>query len=264
MPLELTIAALRRVRIGILVRVISVSALVAAVVAFYPSVKGDASLDKSFGDLPDVVRSFLGSNSIITPVGYLASRVFAWLVPAVLIALMVGRGAAAIAGEEENHTLNLVLALPVSRRSVLLQRLLAMLTELVIVLFAVWLPLVALSGVSDITIGIGYQTAAVVSAGVLALAFGALALAAGAATGSRAFALGIGSALAGAGYVIETIARVVSSLRPLRPLTVWRWYDNKQPLTDGIDPVGMSVLIVLSVIVLVGGWLLFERRDVRE
>jgi ABC-type transport system involved in multi-copper enzyme maturation permease subunit len=60
------------------------------------------------------------------------------------------------------------------------------------------------------------------------------------------------------------LSKVVEALRPLRPFTVWRWYDGHQPLTDGIDPVGMSVLIVLAVIFIVIGTITFERRDVRE
>lgn len=265
MQVELARAALRRGRIGVIVRVVSVAALVAAVVAFYPSIKSDVSLDESFGKLPDVVRAFLGSNSIITPVGYLTSRLFGWILPFVLISFMVARGAAAIAGEEESHTLNLVLAYPVKRRSAVLQRLAAMVIELIVVSsIGIWVPLVALSGVSDINIGVGYETAAIVEVSVLALAFGALALAVGAATGSRAFALGFGSGLAVTGYVVSTLARVVDSLKPLRPFTVWRWYDGHQPLTDGIDPADTSVLIVLAVIVVVIGIVAFEWRDVRE
>jgi ABC-2 type transport system permease protein len=262
---ELTRAALRRGRVGVVVRVLSVAALVAAVVSFYPSIKGDVSLDKSFGELPDAVRAFLGSNSIISPVGYLTSRLFAWIIPFVLISLMVGRGAAAVAGEEESHTLNLVLAHPVQRRSAVLQRLAAMVGELIVVsALGVWVPLVALSGVSDINIGVGYETAAVVEVSVLALAFGALALAVGASTGRRSIALGFGSGLAVTGYVVSTLSRVVDALKPLRPVTVWRWYDGHQPLTDGIDVADTGVLILLSMIVVAIGIVLFERRDVRE
>lgn len=264
MQLELTRAALRRGRVGVIVRSLSLAALVAAVVAFYPSIKGDVSLDESIRDLPEAVRAFLGSASIISPVGYLTSRVFAWLVPFVLISFTVSRGAAAIAGEEEQHTLNLVLAYPVARRSALLQRLSAMTIELAVVALAVWVPLVALTGVSDIDIGIGYQTAAVVEMSVLALTYGAIALAVGAATGKRSFALGFGTGVAAVGYVISTLARVVDVLKPLRPITIWHWYDGHQPLTDGLDVVDTGLLILLAVVAVVVGIVLLDRRDVRE
>ncbi|MEY2434125.1 MAG: beta-exotoxin transport system permease protein [Acidimicrobiaceae bacterium] len=264
MQVELAVAALRRRRAGLVVWVASLASLVAVIVAFYPSIKGDLSLDESFSKLPDTVRAFLGSNSIISPVGYLTSRLFGWVVPALLIAFMIGRGTAAIAGEEEQHTLNLVLAYPVARRSAVAQRLAAMCLELVLLAAILWLTLVLISPVSQIDIGIAYETAAVVQCAMLALTFGVLALAIGAATGRRSSALGIASGLAVVGYIVDSLSRVVQALRPLRPFTVWRWYDGHQPLTDGIDPVGMSVLIVLAVIAVVVGIFTFERRDVRE
>jgi ABC-2 type transport system permease protein len=264
MQVELGVAAARRRRTGLLIWAVSLAALVAVVVAFYPSIKGDLSLDDSFSKLPDTVRAFLGSNSIITPVGYLTSRLFGWLVPACLIAFTIGRGTAAIAGEEEQHTLNLTLSYPVARRSAILQRLAAMTLELLVLAAASWLALVLLAPVSKIDIGVGYETAAVVQAAMLALTFGAFALALGAATGKRSMALGLASGVAVVGYIIDSLARVVEVLRPLRPFTVWRWYDGHQPLSDGLDGVGMAVLILLAVICVVAAIVLFERRDVRE
>jgi ABC-2 type transport system permease protein len=261
---ELAVAAIRRRRTGLVVWALSLAALVAAVVAFFPSIKGDLSLDKSFSELPDTVRAFLGSDSIVSPVGYLTSRLFGWLLPASLIAFTIGRGTATIAGEEEQHTLNLTLSYPVTRRSTVAQRLAAMTVELVLLTAAVWLPLVLLSSPSDITIDVVHQTAAVVEVSVLAFTFGALALGIGAATGKRALALGISSGWAAAGYVIDSLSRAVTGLRPLRPITLWNWYDREQPLTNGIDPLGTSVLILLAVIAVVVGIVMFERRDVRE
>jgi ABC-2 type transport system permease protein len=261
---ELAVAAMRRRRTGLVVWASSLSALVALVVAFYPSIKGDLSLDESFGKLPDTVRAFLGSNSIVSPVGYLTSRLFGWLLPALLIAFAVGRGAAAIAGEEEQHTLNLVLSYPVARRSAALQRLVAMVIEVVALAAVTWLTLVIIAPLSSIHISLGNESAAIVHTAMLALAFGALALAIGAATGRRSLALGIPSGIAVVGYIVDSLSRVVEALRPLRPFTVWRWYDGHQPLASGVDLVGMAVLVALAAVVVVVGLALFEQRDVRE
>src|SRR5258706_6080459 len=99
---------------------------------------------------------------------------------------------------------------------------------------------------------------------VLAATFGAAALAIGAWTGKRSLASGITSGVAAAGYIIDSLARAVDALKPFRPFTVWRWYSDHQPLTDGFDPVGMAVLILLSVTLVVLGLMRFERRDIRE
>lgn len=264
MRVELAGAAVRRKRVNLGVWASIVAALVAMIVAFYPSIKGDLSLENTFADFPEALRAFIGTNSLVSPVGYLTGRLFAFILPGMLIGFMIGRGTAAISGEEEQHTLNLVLSYPVARRSAVLQRLVAMTAELLVLSFAAWLPLVVLSGPSGLDIGVAYNTAAVVQATIVGLTFGALALAVGAATGKRSLATGVASGVAVLGYVIESLARVVDGLRPLRPFTVWRWYDEHQPLTDGIDLVGMSVLILLAVISVVLGIVAFERRDVRE
>jgi ABC-2 type transport system permease protein len=103
-----------------------------------------------------------------------------------------------------------------------------------------------------------------VEVALLAFAFGAFALGMGAATGRRSTTLGVVSGFAAIGYLIDSLSRAVDGLRPLRPLTVWRWYDGHQPLAEGFDPVGMAVLLALSVAAIAIGIVLFERRDVRE
>ena len=261
---ELAIAAMRRRRVNLIVWASITASLVAIIVAFYPSIKGDQSLDKTFADLPEGVRALFGTNSLISPVGYLTGRLFALFLPGTLIGFTIGRGSAAVAGEEEQHTLNLTLAYPVTRRSVVLQRLTAMVAELLALTTVAWLTLIALSGPSGLDISIWLETAAIIEAAVLAATFGIGALAIGAWTGKRGLATGISSGIAVAGYLIDSLSKVVHALEPLRPFTVWRWYDGHQPLIDGIDPVGMGVLIVLAVIVVVIGTAVFERRDVRE
>ena len=264
MPVELAIAAVRRRRVNLIVWASITAAFVAIIVAFYPSIKGDESFDKLLDDFPEAVRALFGTESFISPVGYLTGRLFALFLPGILIGFTIGRGSAAVAGEEEQHTLNLTLSYPVTRRSVVFQRTAAMLAELLVLTAAAWLTLVALSGPSGLDIGVWYETAAIVEAAALAATFGLGALAIGAWTGKRGLATGIASGVAVAGYLIDSLSKVVDALEPFRPFTVWRWYSEQQPLSEGIDPVGLSVLILLSVTMVVAGTALFERRDVRE
>ena len=191
MQTELAITAMRRRRVNLIVWASIIASLVAIIVAFYPSIKGDQSLDKTFADFPEAVRAFLGTNSLVSPVGYLTGRLFASILPGTLIAFTIGRGSAAVAGEEEQHTLNLTLAYPVTRRSLVVQRLTAMVAELLVLTAAAWLTLIALSGPSGLDIGVGHETAAVIEAAVLAATFGIAALAIGAGTGKPGLATGI-------------------------------------------------------------------------
>ena len=62
MPVELAVAAMRRKRVNLIVWASITASLVAIIVAFYPSIKGDASLDKTFADFPETVRALFGTN----------------------------------------------------------------------------------------------------------------------------------------------------------------------------------------------------------
>ena len=57
------------------------------------------------------------------------------------------------------------------------------------------------------------------------------------------------------------LAEVISWLRPLRPLSLWRWYLGNDPITGGLDPIAVAVLTVVTVAAIaVGAWA-FDRRD---
>ncbi len=85
-----------------------------------------ADLDKYFETLPEALRNAIGTGSISSPVGYLRSEIFSTMGPLLLLILAIGAGARATAGEEEGKTLDLLLANPVTRRTVVLQKFWAM------------------------------------------------------------------------------------------------------------------------------------------
>ena len=106
---------------------IGVAALVLLYASFYPSIKANAAqLDKYFESLPEALRNAIGTGTISSPVGYLRSEIFSTMGPLLLLILAIGAGARAIAGEEERKTLDLLLANPVTRRTVVMQKFWAM------------------------------------------------------------------------------------------------------------------------------------------
>ena len=61
-----------------------------------------------------------------TPVGAGVFELFSLMAPLLLIVFSIGAGASAIAGEEDRHTLELLLANPVSRCRIVLEKLAAL------------------------------------------------------------------------------------------------------------------------------------------
>jgi ABC-2 type transport system permease protein len=103
-------------------------AVMAVTAAFWPSIEGSASLDEVIDDLPATLQSLIGAQagvSLGSPAGYLNARLFATVLPALLMVYGISRGARALGGSEEDGTLELILANPVSRTRVAVERVLA-------------------------------------------------------------------------------------------------------------------------------------------
>lgn len=89
---------------------ISLTLLIAFFMAFYPAVAGEESFNELTENLPESLNALFGAEDIASPEGYLDSQFFSYLGPLLLLIFAVGRGADAIAGEEQRHTFDLLMA----------------------------------------------------------------------------------------------------------------------------------------------------------
>ncbi len=266
MPTEVLAETLRERGRSTLWWAIGLVALVALTVAFYPSIRDDTALSDLSKDLPDSLRSLFvgGELDITSAAGYLNSQIFALVAPLVLLVFSIGHGSGAIAGEEEQGTLDLVLAHPVRRRDYVLQRFGAM-TVLVGVLAVVLFLSVAVGAVPvDLQIGLGKLAAGSVSVGLLALLFGTLALAVGAVTPGRATALSVAAGAAVVSWLFDGLSHTVSALESVRPVSPFYQALGRNPLRNGPPWVGWAVLAVVTVVLVVIAVAGLERRDARQ
>ena len=101
-------------------------------IAVYPTVRDNPDLNKMVQDYPEALKAFIafgGELDYVSGAGYLGSELFAFMVPLLLLIAAIGAGARAIAGEEERGTLDLLLANPLSRRRLVLDKLAAVAVE---------------------------------------------------------------------------------------------------------------------------------------
>ena len=242
--------------------------LILFTVALYPSIKDQPSFDELLADLPDAFRSVIGYDAAVplsSPAGYLQARLFSTLAPLLAVVFGIGAGARAIGGSEEAGTLELLLANPVTRGRVLLERYLATfgLLGVLLVVFAAALlvlgPLFgALEGVA--TADLLWACAAVYALGLL---HGSLAFAIGAAIGRRGLAVAVATTVAVAGYLIETVLAAAGDLGTLRQLSPWHWYLDRNLLAEGAAPAAILLPVAVSATLLAAGWAAFHRRDLR-
>ena len=217
-------------------------------------------------DYPDALLAVFGIESgaqLLTPDGYLTSQAFGWLVPLLALALGIGVGTAAVAGEEEAGTMDLLLALPLTRSSVILQKLAAMIVLLLTLGIAVFAGTVVGAASIDMDFSIANLASASLSGVLLGLVFGTLALAVGAATGKRGTCLGVSSGAALVAFLIHTLAPMVDWLEPFHPLTPFYYNAESQPLVNGLHWGHAGILIGLSTLFVVIALVAFRRRDIR-
>jgi ABC-2 type transport system permease protein len=238
--------------------------LVSMMVAVYPAVRGNDSLDRLVQDYPGALKAFIafgGTVDYTSAAGYLGSELFSFMVPLLLLLAAIGAGARAIAGEEEQGTLDLLLANPISRRRLVLEKLAALAAEVVVLAFALWSALAIGTAIAGMDIGRGKLAAATLDAALLALLFGVLAVLVGAATGRRGVAVAVPAAAAVAAYLVNALAAIVGALEPVQKASPFYHYVAGDPLRRGLALDHTALLALTAVGLALLAPVAFGRRD---
>jgi ABC-2 type transport system permease protein len=247
---------------GLLGWTLAIAAVTILYGAFYPLMAQEA-FAQVMDAFPEGLTAAFGWSDLTSPAGYLGGTVFGLLAPILLIVWAIGMGARAIAGEEEAGTLDLLLAHPVSRSRVVVERTLALATAVAIASATVFLAMIAIRVPAQLdALPIAHIAATCVHLALLGIAFGALTLAAGAATGSRALAAGFGAFVAVVGYFGNTVARQVDALAFLETVSLFRYYAGGDPLRHGLQAGDAAVLLASALAFVAIAVVGLRRRDV--
>jgi ABC-2 type transport system permease protein len=224
--------------------------LVAMMVAVFPSVRGNLSLNKLVDDYPKALKAFItfgGAIDYTSAPGYLGSELFSFMVPLLLLVAAIGAGARAIAGEEEHGTLDLLLANPIPRSRLVIEKLAALAAELAVLALVLWSALAVGTRLAGMDVGLGNLGAASFDAALLAFVYGALAMLVGAATGRRGLAIALPSAAAVAAYLVNALAVLVAGLDPVRKASPFYHYAAGDPLRHGLSLGHTAVLVLVAL-----------------
>ena len=244
---------------------LGMAAAAGLVVGLYPVIRDTPEIVELLESYPEALLELFGIDSIDTytsPPGFLETQLFSVYVPLIFLIFAIGRGVSAIAGEEQDGTLDVLLAAPVTRERVVVEKagsIAALVALLGVVLFSVvWLGGLFFDGWPG-TIEI---IAGTVSAMLLALVFAYLALAVGGVSGRRGLSLGVVAGLTVATYIIQGVAPLVDGLDWAERASPFYYFLDHNPLQNGFDPLNALVLAGLAAFFLgVAVWG-FRRRDV--
>jgi ABC-2 type transport system permease protein len=249
----------RRVLTGWLIGITAVGVLYAS---FYPAINSP-EMAQALDAFPKGLLDALGFADVASPAGYLGSTTFGLLGPALVIVMAAALGGSAVAGDEELGRLDLTLAHPVSRWALVGQRFAALVVAMLMVGAAVVIGVAAISGPAQLD-GLGFSTiaAAGLHLAFLGILFGALALATGAATGRRALVYAVVAIVAIGGFFGNNLGPSVEGLAWLRDISPFHYYSGGLPLRNGVQVIDLTVLAGVSLLLVVAGGLVFDRRDV--
>jgi len=223
-----------------------------------------ADFEKMLDSYPEALRAMFNiveGVSLGSGPGFLHMELYSFVLPLLLIIFAVGFGARAVAGEEEEGTLDLILSGPTARHRWLAHQFAAM-TALTFLIGLVNFAAILLAGVAfDMGLAPGKLAAATFGVVLIALVFGALALAVGAVTGKRGVAIAVASAVALAAYLVFSLAEVVTWLGTVQKASPWYYYAASAPLLKGIEWAHAGVLAAIAVALPVAGGVVLERRD---
>ncbi|MEM9563611.1 MAG: ABC transporter permease subunit [Actinomycetota bacterium] len=241
-------------------------ALAGVTVAFYPSVRDDAeAFEDLFEAFPSELLSVFGiedAASLVTATGLVNSRLYAGIGPVILAVLGITLGTAAIAGEEDRGTLDLLLSQPVTRTQIVVEKFAAAAVLIGLVVVALFVTLLVLDPVVDLGFSLSGVFAANITLGLFALLFCALALALGSATGNRGLTIGVSAGATAALFFIHGLAPLVDDLAWLAELTPFHWLQDPNPLANGLDVVAVLLFVMVTGgLVAVAIWGL-NRRDI--
>ena len=220
-----------------------------------------AGLADSF---PEVLLSLFGGGDMSTPEGFYQIETFGMMAPIAVMVATVTIGSRALAGEEENRTMGLLLANPVRRSAVLLQKTLTMILYGFAVGLATFAGVAGGSLLGGLGMSIGNIAATSLLVTLVGLAFGAFALALSAATGRVRVAVFGTVGVALVLFVLNALLPFNDSLVGYAKISPFYYYLTSDPLMNGMNWGHGAVLTTLVVVLVALAVVLFQRRDLRQ
>jgi ABC-2 type transport system permease protein len=226
----------------------------------YRAIEGSMT---DFGDaLPAEMLAFFGGGDLTTPEGYYQIESFGMMTPIALLVVTITIAAKALAGEEENRTMGVLLANPVRRAQVVAEKTFTMVAFGAIVGAVTFAGIAAGVLIAGIDMSLVNVAATCVLATLIGLLFGALSMLVGAATGRASLAVFVPVGAALAFHTMNALASLNDAW--WGALSPFHYYLGSDPLRTGMDWGNAAVLTVLTIVLIALAFPSFDRRDLRQ
>jgi ABC-2 type transport system permease protein len=224
----------------------------------------DDALAGMLDEFPEVLLALFGGGDMSTPEGWYQLETFGMMAPIAVMVVTVAIGAGSLAGEEERRTMGLLLANPVSRPTIVLQNVAAMVLYGVVVGIAIFAGVAIGSLLGGLGMSVGNIAATSLLVTLVGVVFGAVALAMGAATGRVKVAVYGTVGIALVLYVLNAFLPFNDTLAGYAKWSPFYYYLSSDPLVNGMNWGHGAILAGLTVGLVALAVALFERRDLHQ
>jgi len=213
-------------------------------------------------EVPEFVSTIMGTADFSQPAGYVTGIIYTLLGSLIMVLASTSAGARAVAGDEEDGMLDVIVSHPVSRTRLVLERAAALAVATAFLGTVTFAAVALAAAANDMGLSLGHIAAASAGLALVGLVFGLVALAAGALGASRALALGLTGGIALTSYLLNALSPLLGEAEWLGRLSAFHYYLGGNPLQNGMDWTGTAVLVAaalaLTVIAVVG----LNNRDI--
>jgi ABC-2 type transport system permease protein len=213
------------------------------------------------GSMGQFIRLFGDIDRLTTPGGFLSLAFFSYL-PLVFGVFAVLAGSGLLVADEENGSLDLVLAHPVSRTALFLGRLLAFGAAVLAILALSWLGFVVAMPWSTLDVSWWSMARPYVSLAAVVFFFGGLALLLSMVLPARRTAAMTTGIVLLASYFLTTLARLDTGLEPIARFSPLYYYQGGEAI-EGLNARWLAGLLAGAGLFAILAWRCFERRDIR-
>lgn len=231
---------------------------------FYPAFHQDSGLDQLIKSLPAAFQGLVGDLGNLKELStYLGSQLFNVRIPIFLSVLTIILTTSLTVSEEEKGQTRTLVALPISRRSIVISKWLAI---VVICIFA------SLTTIIGILVGLAtiHETLdmmVLVRLGgimtLLSIALATMIFGVGLATGKRGLTTAIGVLITVGSFLITTFASAVDWLQPYEKFSILHYFPAPDIARGTVDSINIIVYVAITVVFLVLAFVFFRRRDLR-
>lgn len=233
--------------------------------AWYYPIMQSSGYQELIQEMPkEMIEFFAGSGADLTTFGgYIATEYLGFMWVLIIASAAILFATKSMSSEIASGTMELVLAQPVPRRTLVLVRLGAMLVYLVVLVAATILPLYAGGLMQDVGLDVGNLALLSGACLLFSIAIGAVSMAVSAASNDSGKPAGIvGGALATM-WLLAFLAGSVTWAEKLNPINLFHYWQPAAIIDKGTTDAGMWWFYgALALVGAVAAVVVFSRRDV--